>query len=276
MEQNNTELESKYLNAQNLVTANKEHINTSILNSKYEHSCKVLVFKAKVIDTLIDSSLEIDAVRSYYTICVLMRSAIENYLVAEYVFTSARTTKTDKNGIAYFNYYYGAELFKRENYNLTLNEKITKTDKEDKQKLLDVLLIKYPELSEILKSNSDIEIAFRYQNLYEPRAIIDYFNNGKTKELIDEMQNIFFKQLVEKYNFLSSYVHGGPTSDMETFNIFTDEKKERKNLEHIAFMKIFYTKTITNLFLLLFESTHDIAYPIFIKQINNELDDIAH
>lgn len=267
---NNAQIENIYFRAKNIVGSNKEFINSLISNTKFEYSCKVLVNKSKVIRTLIESCEELNDARSYYSICVLMRCAIENYLLSEFVFTNARISKTDKIGIGYFNEYYGAEFLKRESYNLNLQEKIDKIRNEDKEKLFDVILKKYPVFGNVLKTEHAIQNAYTFYNLFKEINMIEYFHHGKTNEIIDDIQNEIFKQLAQKYNFLSSYVHGGPTSEIESLNILSKPEKEIKNKEHIEYMKVFYPKIVTNLFLLLFESTQDIALPIFIKEINGD------
>ena len=214
-------IESEYLKTNNLIILNKEFINNVILNSKYEWTCKVFVQKIKTIKSIIDSLENCDPVISFYTNNILFRSTIEHFLISEYIFTNDRLSKNQKCGMEYFSEYLIGETIKRFGFKLDIQKRITKSEQV---KVFDYLKTNYPELAALFNREHDIEISFAvFNKMKNVRILLEYFYHTKQKEPIDDIQNQHYKQFVEKYNELSTYVHGGPTSEFETLNIFNND-----------------------------------------------------
>jgi Na+/phosphate symporter len=160
--------------------------------------------------------------KNFYCSQVLLRILFEHYLVGYYMYFKTVNDENDEIGEVYFGEYFKSELIKRENYCFGLD----KLKGEVKHNNIQGYLEKY----EILKNldESEIQNIHKKASQFNIRKIIKYlFEHQKVSEEEKAKHKMLFGFL-EKYNKLSSYVHGGVSADTETFIKERENEREDK------------------------------------------------
>lgn len=143
-----------------------------------------------------------------YSSSILLRGLIEHYLIFFYVVTEIEKSKDDFVGISWYFIYKIAEDFKQENY---IN-KIKAIKNREQINTLNLLFEKYPGLTQ-----SEYEKINTIGNKFAKLDVIakQLINNSDASEEIPNKIRVNV-ELLEFYNTLSSYVHGGPMAELET------------------------------------------------------------
>ncbi len=192
----------------------KEIVNDISL-SAYQNSLRCLYYKVKSIGLIKDSILDS---RNNYSQLILYRSLVEHYLVACYVSQRVGLELSDKVGEEYYDSYANSEFFKQETYSIQLEQ--IKNGHSGAVNM-DILKQKYPDLTEL--TQEDLEQYHKVGNYFSNiKKIGDFLIKNKNREPYLNQVNEKTFELLEKYNFLSSYVHGGPYAERETLYINHD------------------------------------------------------
>jgi len=225
---------------------NIDLVNEIIEKSNLPHTFKALKnFHSKIEE--LTSSLECIAVNnSFYSSQCLTRVLIEHFIVGYYIFTKCRIDESDECGEDYYQYYTIYETMKQENYN-------SKLDKSYNQRIspLENFFLKVPEFSAQDVSQSDFEEINRRSNKFDIRKVLKFFQEDLDEsDFYKETQEVLISKCRE-YNKLSSFVHGGPTAELVTFNNSPIIDKEMVMKENIEFGKVMSYQILTYIMTLL-------------------------
>jgi hypothetical protein len=216
----NIEEKEKVIN--DIFSKMQNKIEQRIQNHCYPKSMMAFYAKVQQIQ-LIKKSLN-NSDGNFYSSQVLLRILLEHYLVAYYMYFKTISEKNDKIGEEYYNEYLKSEIIKQENYYKKLDE--------IKGELKHTDINGYLEKYKIFENMSQKEIDNIHQKAsqFDIRKIIKYlFEHKGVNEKEKKLHNILF-DFLEKYNKLSSYVHGGVSADAETF-VNGDEKIRIQKIE---------------------------------------------
>lgn len=187
----------------------QNEIEQRIENHTYPKSMMAFYAKVQQIELIKESLNKSDG--NFYSSQVLLRILLEHYLVAYYMYFKTMSDKNDKIGEEYYDEYLKSEIIKQENYYKKLDE----IKGEPKYTDINGYLEKY-ELFENMEQR-EIDNIHQKASQFDIRKIIKYlFEHKGTNEKEKTLHKILF-DFLEKYNKLSSYVHGGVTADAETF-----------------------------------------------------------
>ena len=201
---------------------NQNGIEKRIENHSYPKSVMALYSKVLQIELIRESLNKSDG--NFYSSQVLLRILLEHYLVGYYMYFKTISDKNDKIGEEYYDEYLKSEIIKRENYYL----KLDKIKGEPKHEDINGYLKKYGLFDNM--EQRKIDIIHQKASQFGIRDIIRYlFEHKKVNEKEKALHNMLF-DFLEKYNKLSSYVHGGVSAEAETF-IKEDERKRFDKIE---------------------------------------------
>jgi len=234
---------------------NSDRIIKDILNSSYPLSNKALFNLQIKIKSLLRAMEAIAEESNYYSICCMSRVVIEHFLVSHYIFLRTFSEKSDDCGEEYYNVYRNSEILKRWNYNLKV-EGIKKNIKVNGT--LDEFKKKFPQYKDL--TQQEVDNIHRIGNQFsDVKTIFNYIINRFPKGGVFDKTNEEFIDFLQQYNTLSSYIHGGPTAEMETTNNLTD--KQSKIAQSVDLSKI-ACKSIQNnvLILLLYEKNQNFEF----------------
>jgi len=212
-----------------IFSKNVDQINEDIKKSKHPKSLKAMLRTIMKIDEILKSIVATKD--SFYTNQILARILFEHSLLFQYIFIRVSEDKSDKVGVDYYSSYFMSEFVKRENYNFGI-EDIRNNKKEPIT--LERIQQKYPNLKLIPHQVQQINTT---ANQFDIRKIADYLNNktNNTNNFIEVHQQML--EFLIRYNNLSSYVHGGPSSEKTTFEIKLNEHDKLIN-ENILLAEI--------------------------------------
>jgi hypothetical protein len=202
----------------------QKDIEERIEKHSYPKSMLTIYSKVRQIE-LIKKSLDTSD-GNFYSSQVLLRILLEHYLVGYYMYFKTTTDKNDRIGDEYFDEYLKSEIIKRENYYF----KLDKIKGDPKHENIQGYLEKYG----IFESMEQREIDSIHQRAsqFGIRKIIKYlFEHEKVTQEEKAMHNMLF-DFLEKYNKLSSYVHGGVSAETETFIKDGETKRQEKIQEN--------------------------------------------
>ena len=200
---------------------NNQIIKTDLNKTKFKYTSNALYkfyLKCKSIDNLCQLT---DSNANHYPLFILIRCQIEHFIVTTYIFIQFRLTETDKTAKIYTEDYMLYEVIKRLNYS-----------KSNKINMSSKLAVLFQSLLDLLRENGifkqkDIEEVNRKGNQFDIKKISKFLDENLPLEFDNLIKAERIKQFLEHYNYLSSFVHGGPTADA-----FLDEKinPELKNI----------------------------------------------
>jgi hypothetical protein len=204
----------------------KSQIKTDLDNTKFVNSLKCLFNKTEQIISITD---DIKRTKNTYTTQILLRSIIEHFLIGFYVFLRVKIDKTDEVGDEYYDFYQNSEFLKQETYSIQIEDIQNRLDDKVDVKRLKK---KFPHLENL--EQKDLESYHFEGNKFANLKNIAKFliKNG---DFEPKLQPITAKlvDLVDLYNYLSSYVHGGPFAERELLEMNKSEieKLEKKTID---------------------------------------------
>lgn len=208
-----------------------QEINTDIEKSKFPTTYKALIRNSIKIDYLLDGI--INASSSFYVSQIVTRTLFEHYLVGYYIWTKFRIDRNDTIGEEYYKTYFCSEYFKQDNYNFGIEN--IKENKKDKL-TIERTRIKYPEFKDI--EQPDLDNIHKISSQFDIRKIGTYLNNEIENSDTFKTFHVSMLDFLGRYNQLSSYIHGGPFSEMQTFDNEENIDKQKLCLENISWGKI--------------------------------------
>jgi hypothetical protein len=192
----------------NLFNSNLDIIERDISSSNFQQSLNCLKSKIGQIILIRDS---IYLLRENYTTQIMFRSQIEHFLVGFYVFLRLRIEKNDDVGLEYYDFYSNSEYFKQETYSLQVDDLKNK----NKRKInIETLRDKLPHIGDL--TQKELEDYHYEANKFKDIKKIGKFLiencdfEPKLTGVVNHLVN-----LLDKYSFLSSYIHGGPFAERE-------------------------------------------------------------
>lgn len=161
---------------------------------------------------------------NFYSSQVLLRTLLEHYLIGYYAYYKTSTEKDDSVGDTYYDEYVKSEIIKRENYYFNLD----KIKNDLKSESINGYLSKYGEEFTDLTQFEIDNIHKKAAQFNNVRNVIKYLFNSDNQSKEEGVLHIMLFDFLEKYNKLSSYVHGGVSAEVESFNKDDSEKREAK------------------------------------------------
>jgi Family of unknown function (DUF5677) len=244
---------------------NQATIEEGISKSKYPFAFKALLGFSKKIKELSDSVEDISSKNNFYSSQVMTRIVIEHFIVAYYIWTKSRIEKNDECAKEYYAYYGMQELIKQDTYNAkldkTYNAKITQ---------LQNFIQKDPEFSEM--TEDDIKEINTKANKFDIKKIFAYLRDELNDNDSFKSIHLVILDFCKIYNRLSSYVHGGPTAELQTYENMpqTDYAKIlNENIDNSR-MAAFQIKS----FIILLLINEDLKYMPIYQPIMNFIDGI--
>lgn len=202
-----------------LINDNDEEIQEDISSSSYVYSLSCIKSKIKQIEMLRDGIFQ---TQNLYVTQILFRSLIEHYLVAFYVFLKFRIEKSDNVGVEFYDFYANSEFFKQESYSILIDNIKSNANKNSQ---LETLKSIYPGLSEL--SQNDFESYHKEANKFADIKKIASFivQNENFEPKLNKVGTETIK-LLHQYNYLSSFVHGGPYAERTFMETTVEEQKK--------------------------------------------------
>lgn len=180
--------------------------------SMYGYTLKAMYRKILPIDRIRESLVKLET--EPYCSQILFRSLVEHYLLAYYLFLKCSIESSDKTGVDYYDSYADSEFFKQEMYSIHLDD----LKKKHKRKItIDALKELYPSLSHLTQSNLQEyhTVAAQFTDM---KKIGEYLIANKDFQPFIGVVNENIFNLLERYNVLSSFVHGGPYAERQQFD----------------------------------------------------------
>jgi hypothetical protein len=257
-------IEKHYLLTKSIFANNYEKIIQDLDKSGYKKSLKAIIRQENKVEKLVNGLIAIsDTEDSFYSVQALMRIIIEHFLVGHYIWTKTRITKNDDAGKEYYVHYDTSEFFKRENYELRIEG--IKLNKK-KHNSFQNILTKYPQLHDV--DETQLSEIHKIAKQFDVRDIFEYFINEKPKDGFSNFHNLMLSALSD-YNYLSSYVHGGPYAELQTYEDRPYTNKQLRIMDCIKDAKM-YSRTLKEhvLFLLMEDNKEyiKILEPIFSQE----------
>ncbi|MBU2973454.1 hypothetical protein [Zobellia sp. B3R18] len=204
-------VKEEYDNIFQIFLEHEEQIIRDIKSSKYPLTFKSIYYKIKAIDQLV-LALE-SCIDNNYSSQVLTRALLEHYLIGYYIYVKNENIKTDAIGEEYYKNYTCSEFFKRKTYSIQI-ENIRKgvTQKVN----MDTIKELYPEFD--FMSQQDLQdVHSKSRQFMDMKWMGQYLvENGGTKKSL-EVLHVVMLEFLDRYNILSSYIHGGPSAESNCF-----------------------------------------------------------
>jgi hypothetical protein len=225
--------EKHYNLTKEIFDKNKDRILCDINKSKYPKSNKALFYCQEKIDNFLLTIEALTDEKYFYSTSAMTRIVFEHYLVGHYIWLKTRLEKNDTCGEQYYEGYFISECFKRLGYNIKIEG--IKTGVKAKG-TLDDIKIKFPKYQEL--TQQELDEYHRVGNQFAlVQNILNYIINVAPKgDFFDEI-NTKFDHFLKQYNKLSSFVHGGPSAEHETFHISPPLNKTKEISESIGWTK---------------------------------------
>jgi hypothetical protein len=207
-------------------------IQADIQRGRYPNTNKALYFGIKKIDKILKILLENQDEESFYVCNILVRTLCEHFLVTLFICSKCNNTKSDECAKNYYEVYLHQEHIKRLMYDLTVKRII----KNDKKKIaFQDFQAAHPEYKNMTEQQHIHNNAIA--NQFDIKAIIKYLLHDESQELYDKDFHQNLPILLNIYNAVSSYVHGGAAAEFETFDPRIDRIKRMKM--YLRYCKIF-------------------------------------
>ena len=221
----------EYEIAKEIFLKDSETILSDILSSKFAKSNKALYYLNLKIDNFL-FSIEMMKAENYYSSQALLRLIFEHYLVGYYIWTKTRLENNDQCGEEYYIDYSVSEFFKRTSYNLKIDSIKNNTTKID---LLSHFRKEYPKYKAI--TQDDLDSIHRKASQFDVRQILNYTLNKTPTDDFFSNANKVYDHFLKEYNNLSSFVHGGPLAENETYHNSPKIDKDQKISDNIEWAK---------------------------------------
>ncbi len=221
----------RYENTKKVFEENFDEIKILVEKSEYKNTGKSLFRFAQKIDKI---SIAINQANDLYVARILLRSLLEHEIIAYYIWARYIDDKNDECGTHYYVDHFVSEHLKREGYNLSIEGIEKGIEKNQNNENLNK---KLPFLKEATKQ--DFEKVYREANKFDIRNIAKYLNKEipESDPFAIVNKEVVLDALI-KYNFLSSYIHGGAVAELEIFehqnNNLKNELKSAKNFGMIG------------------------------------------
>ncbi len=224
-------------------------IDDAIMNSKsYPLTLGILKQFSIVNDEFSKIIESLQSIEHFYSNQAIFRIAIEHFLIAYYIQTKCRLDNNDKCAQDYWEKYPVSEAFKQDNFNSRLDGSFDMSISD-----LENFYKKSPEFKDKY-TTSQMQDLHVVASQFDIRKILKYL---ETLDRSDPFYKLidFAMQCCQKYNRLSSFVHGGPSSLLEAFFYSDDNRKKdliRENIEEIYLfsrnikMSIIFLLTLEN------------------------------
>ena len=224
----------------------ESQISADIQEMKFTNTFNCILHKCYEVDK-IREAIEMCG-NNFYSSQILLRTLLEHYLVGYYVFIKCLTNEDDLVGEEYYKNYFISEFFKRETYHIQI-ENIKKNSSEKIN--FETLKKAYPEFNSMEQKDLD-DIHRTAKQFSDMKSIGNYLIN-KTNKILLPIQNLNVSLLdfLERYIELSSYIHGGPSAEMFTYNNQNFQKQKDLIIENIDWGKSVSSSLKTFLLLLL-------------------------
>jgi len=205
------DIEIGYKRATKYFSSVVARVEFDIERSKFHFSNQALYRCSKKIDGILEY-LQL-SVSNYYISQILTRTLFEHYLTGHYIWTKLRFDKNDKCGEDYYKDYFIAEWFKQKNYYLSI-ENIKMNNKEKIN--LERLKKKYPDFKDL--DQIELEKINKTSNQFDIRKIGIYLKNQTPENDPYFLSHTAMLEFLDRYNELSSFIHGGPTAEKMTYD----------------------------------------------------------
>nr|WP_320023142.1 hypothetical protein [uncultured Draconibacterium sp.] len=206
----------------------KENILFELLdNSKNEFTAKALKRFYKKNQSINNVVINIDIEKDFYTCFPLIRCQIEHFLIVIYIWLKFMIDKNDDTAKRYYQDYYIQEFIKRYGY-----IKSRKIDSQSRymnaiSKTIDKLKSTGKLNDEVIKLFNNISKELNgIKNEFSVPKISDFINEKLPENITPFFQSKRTKELLEEYNYLSTFIHGGPTADLSVFEYTMNEMKD--------------------------------------------------
>lgn len=219
---------SEYEIITSLFLDNIQEIERLVKCSKFPQTAKALYRFTKKIDLLSQAIGDLGKMGNLYSSLILLRSQYEHLLVSHYIWMKYRYQNSDECGKEYYIDYFVAEFIKREGFDLKV-EGIKNNKKNNNN--LENIKEKFDYLKEA--TQADLDNIHQTGNQFDISRIGNYLvNKMPTFDVFADVHKSMIGFL-NKYNRLSSFVHGGPISEKEIFEDLNESEiqKELKELD---------------------------------------------
>lgn len=199
---------------------NLELIEGAIQSSKFKQTAKALYRFTNKIDSIFRAIKEVTKSNNIYSCQILMRCLFEHSIISQYIWIKNFEDQNDECAQEYYVDYFVAEFLKREGFDLKV-ERIEKNTNSANSNNFESIKNKYPFMKDA--EQTDFENINKTGNQFDISKIGNYLNNKSNIHLYKVVHKNMLDFLRE-YNILSSYVHGGPSSEKEVFDNLTEQK----------------------------------------------------
>jgi hypothetical protein len=190
---------------------NKESIDRALDNSKYPNTAKALKRSYLKLCSISNVIQNIDCQSDSYTSYILIRSFVEHFLVAYFIWIKFHLDKNDKTASIYYKEYVIQELVKKINY--TKANKINPSSRY--LKLFSFMYDRFKEKG--LLKEKYISNLNRAANIFNIRKISSFVESNIPEGTEEFLKPKRIKEMLEFYNYYSTFVHGGPAADLAIF-----------------------------------------------------------
>lgn len=239
---------------------NLDLIKERVTASKFPNTFKFLFRFDKKIELFSNILNETVKQKNFYVSQAITRIVLEHFIVAYYVWTKARIDETDECATEYYSFYGLQEQMKQENY----NSKLDKSYDNTKTPLQNVA-VKDPEVFGDITEADILDLNTR-ANKFDIRKILAFLTDELDTNDAFKRLHVVVLDFCKRYNYLSTYIHGGPTAEFQAFENMpkTDyEKVINDNAEYAESMN-FQLKSLLMLLLVADDKKNiDIYKPVY-------------
>lgn len=252
----------RYSEIKQIFGKNIEKIIKDSKASKIPNTLKLLLNAQRKIDEFICALNELVSQKHAYAINAIMRVVYEHYIVAHYVWLKSGYGANDDCANEYYQKYKLGEALKRTGHDLDVEGIINGIEKNNSPENLRKLTSKFN------ITEAQIQDGYRVQKQFEVKNILKYVLQFTDENNPFKEHHLQFPFYLSQYNFLSSYVHGGPSAEDDIYNspnALTIKRTIEENITHAQIVS--ETIKLHMLFLLI---EYDSFYARLLKPIMEE------
>jgi Family of unknown function (DUF5677) len=250
---------------------NWEKNNSKIDSDKYPFTLKIINHHFHKIFSINQSILKIQNPTDLYSFLILMRSQIEHLIVFYFIWIKACIDKEDTVAKIYYEEYVLHEFLKRDNY--MARQKIDPSSRY--AKLFNLIMEIYKRFGAFKQADTDK--IHRKGNMFEVKKISNYIQKlpeDTNSELFIIISKKRILSFLEQYNYLSSFVHGGPTADIMIKE--SDKETKQELIDDFKGLNDFVPGMISFLILYFTALNNESFKDDFVKLVNDFLDSTLH